>query len=109
MRKGKVSTFQRLQSGGLNRRQRRKLERQLTAADPGLAIVHPHAGGIDVGNESHLAAVPPDRDSNPVQEFGCWTADLIRMAKWLQQCRIETVAVQAAGVYWIAVYEVLEN
>jgi transposase len=107
MRKRKVSTFQRLQSGGLNRRQRRKLERQLTAADPGLAIVHPHAGGIDVGNESHFAAVPPDRDSNPVQEFGCWTADLIRMAKWLQQCRIETVAVQATGVYWIAVYDVL--
>jgi hypothetical protein len=35
-----------------------------------------------VGNESHFVAVPPDRDTNPVQEFGCWTADLKRMAEW---------------------------
>jgi hypothetical protein len=29
-----------------------------------------------VGNESHFVAMPPHRDPNPVQEFGCWTADL---------------------------------
>lgn len=91
MGKQKMSTFERL-----NRRQRRKLERQLSSPDPGLTIVHPNAGGIDVGNESHFVAVPPDRDPNPVQEF-CWTADLIRMAKWLKDCRIETVAMQATG------------
>jgi hypothetical protein len=33
-----------------------------------------------VGNESHFVAVPPDRDPQPVREFGCWTADLMRMA-----------------------------
>ena len=43
-------------------------------------------------NESHFVAVPPDRDPNPVQEFGCWTADLKRMAVWLSACRIDTVA-----------------
>ncbi len=107
MGKRKVSTFERLTGGRFNRRQRRKLERQLGLADPGLSIVHPHAGGIDVGNESHFVAVPPDRDPNPVQEFGCWTADLIRIAQWLQACRIDTVAVQATGVYWIALYDVL--
>jgi transposase len=107
MDKRKPSTFERLTAGRLSRRQRRKLERQLSSADPGLAIVHPDAGGIDVGNESHFAAVPPDRDPNPVQEFGSWTADLVRMAKWLKACRIETVAVQATGVYWIALYDIL--
>jgi transposase len=83
------------------------LERQLGLPDPGLTIVHPNAGGIDVGNESHFVAVPADRDPNPVQEFGCWTADLVRMAKWLKSCRIDSVAVQATGVYWIAMYDVL--
>jgi transposase len=97
-----MSTFERL-----NRRQRRRLERQLSLPDPGLTIVHPDAGGIDVGNESHFAAVPPDRDPNPVQEFGCWTADLVRMAEWLKACRVDTVAVQATGVYWIALYDIL--
>ena len=66
MARRKVSTFERL-----NRQQRRELKRQLGLPDPGLTIVHPHAGGIDVGNESHFVAVPHNRDPNPVQEFGC--------------------------------------
>jgi transposase len=31
------------------------------------------------------------------------------MAGWLQQCGIDTVAMEATGVYWIPVYEVLED
>src|SRR2546426_4394259 len=107
MAKRKKSTFERLTKGPLNRKQRRELERRLVSDDPGLRIVHPNAGGIDVGNESHFAAVPADRDAQPVQEFGSWTADLHRMGKWLQSCRIDTVAVQATGVYWIPLYDIL--
>jgi transposase len=107
MARRKKSTFERLNGGCLNRQQRRELGRRLTSDDPGLAIVHPHAGGIDVGNESHFVAVPPDRDEPAVQEFGCWTADLKRMAEWLQACRVDTVAMQATGVYWIALYDIL--
>jgi len=103
------SVFERLNGDRLNRKQRRELSRQIGAGDPGLSIVNPHAGGIDVGNESHFVAVPADRDQNPVQEFGCRTADLIRMANWLQSCRIDTVAIQATGVYWIALYDILTD
>ena len=60
MAKHKKSTFERLTNGGLNRKQRRELGRRLVSDDPGLRIVHPNAGGIDVGNESHFAAVPAD-------------------------------------------------
>jgi transposase len=109
MSQRRMSTFERLNSGQMNRAQRRELGRRVAASDPGLAIVHPHAGGIDVGNESHLVAVPPDRDANPVREFGCWTAALQELAKWLQLCRIDTVAMQATGVYWIALYDILEQ
>jgi hypothetical protein len=104
-----MSTFERLESGRLNRKQRRELGRQVATADPGLTIVHVNAGGIDVGNESHYVAVPPDRDPNPVREFGCWTAALNQMAEWLKSCQIDTVAMQATGVYWIALYDVLEQ
>ena len=107
MAKRKKSTFERLTDGPLNRKQRRELGRRLVSNDPGLKIVHPNAGGVDVGNESHFAAVPADRDAQPVQEFGSWTADLHRMGKWLQSCRIDTVAVQATGVYWIPLYDIL--
>lgn len=104
----KRSTFQRLISGRLNRKQRRELERKLTTEDPGLEIVNRNVAGIDVGNESHFVAVPPGRDAQPVQEFGSWTADLERMADWLKACGIETVVMQSTGVYWIALFDVLE-
>src|SRR5437870_2092896 len=108
MAKRKRSTLERL-TGPLNRKQRRELGRRLAAADPGLRIVHPNAGGIDVGNESHFVAVPPDRDADSVQEFGCWTAELHRMGKWLKSCQVDRVAVQATGVYWIPLCDVLRQ
>jgi transposase len=104
----KKTTFQRLTNGRLNRKQRRELERHLSAEEPGLEIVNRNVAGIDVGNESHYVAVPPGRDPQPVQEFGSWTADLERMADWLKACGIETVVMQSTGVYWIALYDVLE-
>lgn len=109
MAKQRMSTFERLKKGRLNRAERRELSRRVAAGDPGLAIVHANAGGIDIGNESHFVAVPPDRDENPVREFGCWTQALNEMAGWLNSCRIDTVAIQATGVYWIALYDVLEQ
>jgi hypothetical protein len=42
-----------------------------------------------------------------VQEFGTWTEDLVRLAKWLQACKVDTVAIQATGVYWIGLYDIL--
>ena len=109
MAKRRMSTFERLNSGQMNRAQRRELGRRVAASDPGWAIIHRHAGGIDVGTESHFVAVPPDRDANPVREFGCWTAALNEMAEWLKLCRIDTVAMQATGVYGIALYDILEQ
>ena len=110
MAKRGMSTFERLRSGGqLSRQQRRELQQRLSAADPGLEIVHRDAAGIDVGSKSHFAAVPAGRDEQPVREFGSWTADLHRMAAWLKACGIRTVAMQSTGVYWIAVQEVLEQ
>src|SRR6202167_2144973 len=109
MAKRKMSTFERWTTGKMNRSQRRELGRRVAASDPAVTIVHPHAGGIDVGNESHFVAVPADRDEHPVREFGCWTAALNQIAEWLISCRIDTVAMQATGVYWIALYDVLEQ
>lgn len=109
MAKRKKSTYERLQLGSMNRQQRRELKRRLSTEDPGLEVMHRDAAGIDIGNESHFVAIPPDRDSEPVREFGSWTADLLRMANWLKEHGIRTVAMQSTGVYWIAVQEVLEQ
>ncbi len=109
MAKRKMSTFERLRSGKMNRQERKEWQQRLCAEDAGLEVVHPDAAGIDVGNASHFVAVPPDRDEPPVREFGSWTADLRRMAEWLKRCRIRTVAMQSTGVYWVALQEILEH
>jgi transposase len=92
----------------MNRQQRRNMMRKMQSEDLNLEVVHPDAAGIDIGNESHYVAVPPTRDSQPVRRFGCTTAELKAMAHWLKQCGIRTVAMQSTGVYWIAVYDILE-
>jgi transposase len=80
-----------------------------TDATEGLPILNLHAAGIDVGSREHYVAVPPGRDPCPVQRFGSFTADLHRLAKWLVACRIETVVMQATGVYWVALFQVLQD
>ncbi|MFN9897023.1 MAG: IS110 family transposase, partial [Acidobacteriota bacterium] len=49
--------------------------------NPGLEVVHRDAAGIDIGSREHLAAVGPDRDAQPVRNFGCFTEDLHRQAR----------------------------
>jgi len=93
----------------MNRKQRREMMRQIQSEDLSLEVVHPHAAGIDIGNESHYVAVPPTRDRQPVRHFGCTTVELKALAEWLKQCGIQTVAMQSTGVYWIAVYDILET
>jgi transposase len=93
----------------MNRKQRREMMREIQSEDLSLEVIHPDAAGIDIGNESHYVAVPPCRDSQPVRRFGCTTGELKTMANWLKQCRIRTVAMQSTGVYWIAVFDILEE
>src|ERR1700730_9453655 len=92
----------------MNRKQRRETMRKIQSEDLSLEIVHPDAAGIDIGNETHYVAVPPTRDSQPVRRFGCTIAEVKAMADWLKQCRIRTIAMQSTGVYWIAVFDILE-
>jgi transposase len=93
----------------MNRKQRREMMRKMQSEDLSLEVIHPDAAGIDIGNESHYVAVPPGRDSQSVRRFGCTTAELKAMAAWLKQCGIRTVAMQSTGVYWVAVFDILEQ
>jgi transposase len=70
--------------------------------------VNPNAAGIDAGSEQHLVSVPEDRADEAVRTFRTFTTDLNALADWLVECRITTVAIEATGVYWIPLYEILE-
>lgn len=83
-----------------------------------LQTLHPHAAGIDVGAEEMLVCVPEGSltaadpgSSLPanVRRFGTFTPDLQAIAAWLRQCRVDTVAMESTGVYWVALFDLLES
>ena len=45
----------------------------------------------------------------PVRQFGANTADLHEIVAWLKKCRIKTIALESTGVYWIALFELLDQ
>ena len=74
-----------------------------------LPIIETNAAGIDIGATQIFVAVPVDRDVESVRCFDTFTADLERLADWLEQCQIRTVAMESTGVYWIPLFQILEK
>ena len=79
------------------------------ASPSALTVVHPDAAGIDVHSDMHMVCVPADRDADRVRQFGANTADLQEIVAWLKKCRVTTIALESTGVYWIALFELLES
>ena len=69
--------------------------------------MHPNATGIDIGDTFHAVAIPEGRDEHRVRTFGAMTCDLLAIAKWLKQCKIDTIAMESTGVYWKPLFGVL--
>jgi len=78
-------------------------------AEKVVPVVKPDAAGIDIGATEIYVAVPADRDPEPVRSFATFTQDLYALASWLQQCRIKTIAMESTGVYWIPLFQILED
>lgn len=74
-----------------------------------LTVINTNAAGIDIGAKEHYVAVAPERDEQPVRRFSAFTQDLHKLAQWLQQCRVTTVAMESTGVYWIPLYQLLQD
>jgi len=76
-----------------------------------LPHINPHAAGVDIGAHSHFVAVPPGADPQDqhVREFEAFTADLYALADWLTTCDVTTVAMESTGVYWIPLFQILEE
>ena len=68
-----------------------------------------NAAGIDIGSKSHFVAIPEGRDDQNVREFPTFTNSLIELVNWLKKTGIKTVAMESTGVYWIPVYDMLEE
>jgi len=77
--------------------------------DRSLPELKANAAGIDMGAREIYVAVPADRDEQSVRSFPTFTEDLHRLVDWLQQCRVDTVAMESTGVYWIPLFQILES
>ena len=74
-----------------------------------LEHINLRAAGIDIGSTSHFVAIPEGMNDKCVREFRTFTADLNELADWLIQSGVTTAAMESTGVYWIPVYELLEE
>jgi hypothetical protein len=63
-------------------------------------VIEPNATGIDIGATQVFVAVPADRDAEPVRCFETFTVELEKLAAWLLECGIRTVAMESTGVYF---------
>ena len=93
----------------LSKKEYRERKRRIWSPDPGSDVVHPHAAGIDVGGSEHYVALAPSPDSDAVRCFGCFTTELQSLSQYLKEHGVRTVAMQATGVYWIPLFDVLEE
>ena len=73
-----------------------------------LTIVHPHCAGIVVGSREHWVAVDSEQCDEPVRCFSTFSDNLYALADWLKSMQVETIAMEATGVYWIPLFEVLD-
>jgi transposase len=84
-------------------------KRKSKNSTPVLPVLNTNAAGLDIGATEIYAAVPADRDSEPVRCFATFTQDLSALADWLQRCQIQTVAMESTGVYWVPIMQILED
>jgi hypothetical protein len=74
-----------------------------------LDYININAAGVDIGSKSHFVAIPEGRDTQTVREFQTFTNSLFELISWLKKIGITTVAMESTGVYWIPVYDMLEE
>lgn len=76
----------------------------------GFPVLRRNVAGIDLGSQSHFVYAPTlDGAGREVEKFGATTPELERMAGWLRERKVESVAMESTGVYWIAPHELLER
>ena len=87
----------------------KKAQKKKTSKQSELIIVNPNAAGIDIASTEYQVCVPEYRDEDPNRRFEAYTCDLHSIATWLKECEIETVAMEATGIYWVQLYMVLQE
>lgn len=84
-------------------------KKKQTAKGLRFEVVNPNAAGIDISPKEMQVCVPADRDGDCNRTFDVYTEDLHFIAEWLKACRIDTVAMESTGIYWLPIFRVLKE
>jgi transposase len=69
-----------------------------------LEKLNPRCAGIDIGNETIFIGI----ENHEVSSFGTFTEDYLKGIAYLKEHKITSVAMEATGVYWITLFDMLE-
>ena len=87
----------------------RKIQSRKKNREKGLQVIRSQVAGIDLGSREHWVCCPGEGEERQVRVFQTTTSHLEGLADWLGKESIESVAMEATGVYWIPLYELLES
>lgn len=83
-------------------------KKSLVKIGSGLPVINPNAAGIDIGDTLHCIAINTP-EGVVVQTTTAFTCDLVGIVEFLRSHNITTVAMESTGVYWLALYIMLEE
>jgi len=91
-------------------RGRKRKRRQKPQTESISLVVRSQVAGIDIGSSEHWVCGPKGEDGKAnIRKFGTTTPQLEKLAQWLKEQAVESVAMESTGVYWIPIYELLES
>lgn len=65
--------------------------------------------GLDVHKDSVYAAIFNGKDRSEVMVFGTFTEHVAQLIQWLEQNAVKRVALESTGIYWVPVWNMLEE
>jgi transposase len=74
-----------------------------------LGFIDPTVAGIDIGDKEIYVAIPDGVGETNVQSYGTTTPELHRIAEALKEAGVQTAVMEATGIYWVPLYEILED
>lgn len=74
-----------------------------------LTVINPTVAGIDISDKEMMVAYPINAQQLEIRAFGSFTIDLHTIAKCLKEHGITSIAMESTGVYWVALFILLQE
>jgi transposase len=87
----------------------RRTRQEIEVLNEKLKMINAHAAFVDIGSGEHWVCIPEGCCEGNVRKFGAFTCELYAIRDWLVEHGVDSVAMESTGVYWIPLYQILED